>query len=128
MKSLLWNLGLVLASSINFAGAFLLAFFWKINLVLYCVIVVVLSCLLGTMMVDVKKSLVSVYVSMVLGLVITVALTLAPHLAVSQSAVMLNLAVIAVFTILGKLILVSIIFYFLGALFGCFIGESYGRR
>lgn len=126
MKSLLWNVSLVLVSSVNFAGAFLLAFFWKIDLVHYCAIVFLLSCLLGTMLIDLTKSIVSVYASMSLSLVIIVALTLAPHLLFTASITSLDFAAIAVFTILGKLILVSIIFYFLGALLGCFIGESYG--
>lgn len=127
MNRLPWKLGLVLASSVNFAGAFLLAFFWRINLVLYCFIIFVTSCLLGALVIDIRKSIPYVYISMVLGLSIAIVLILAPH-PMFTSMTGFDLAAIAVFTVAGKLALVSLIVYFLGAVFGCFLGEKYERR
>lgn len=126
MDSSLRDLGLVLASSVNFSCAFMLAFFWKINLGVYSLIIFVFSFVLGAVLTDMKKSIVYVYISMVIGLVIAVVAILAPHL-LFTSATEMEFAAITVFTVLGKVILVSIIIYFLGALFGVALGEKYER-
>jgi hypothetical protein len=126
MNSPLRDLGLVFASSVNFLCAFLLAFFWKINLGFYSLIIFAFSFVLGAVLTDLKKSIVYVYISMVMGLVIAVVAILAPHLLYTSMTEM-EVAAIAVFTVLGKVILVSIIIYFLGALLGCALGEKYER-
>jgi hypothetical protein len=126
MDSSLQDLGLVLASSVNFSCAFLLAFFWKINLGIYSLIVFVFSFVLGAVLTDIKKSIIYVYISMVVGLVIAVVAVLTPHLLFTSRTEM-EFAAIAVFTVLGKVILVSIIIYFLGALFGVALGEKFER-
>jgi hypothetical protein len=126
MSSSLRDLGLVFASSVNFSSAFLLVFFWNINLGFYSLIIFVFSFVLGAVLTDIKKSIVYVYTSMVIGLVIAVAAILAPHVLYTSMTEM-EFAAIAVFTVLGKVILVSIIIYFLGALLGVALGEKYER-
>ena len=120
----LWNLSLVLSSSVCHTGAFLLAIIWHLDIILYIVVGFIVSCLLGAMAVDIKKSIVFTYVSMAISSVAATAIFLAPHALFSRSAAEFDFAAIAVFTVMGKIILIGLIAYFLGALLGSFIGEK----
>jgi hypothetical protein len=121
---ILWNIVLVLSASICYAGAILWSIIWRLDILLYIVVGFLISALLGAIIVDIKRSVASAYISMLLGSLIAVVLFLAPHALFSKSSTEFDFAAIALLTILGKMVLIGLIFYFLGAFLGCYLGEK----
>lgn len=121
---ILWNIGLVLSASICYAGAVLWSIIWRLDILLYIVVAFLISTLLGAMIIDIKRSVASTYISMLLGSLIAIVIFLAPHALFAKSSTEFDFAAIALFTILGKMILIGLIFYFLGAFLGAYLGEK----
>ncbi len=119
-----FDLSLILLSTICYTGAILLAIIWDLNILLYLVAAFIISALLGAVAVDIRKSIIFAYVSMVLGSVVATAIFLAPHALFSRNPVEFDYAAINLFTVLAKIILIGLIVYFLGALVGAHLGEK----
>jgi hypothetical protein len=122
-RETLWNLGLILSSTICYTGALLLSIIWHLDILLYIVLAFFISCLLGAMAVDIRKSFIFTYVSMIMGTVAATAIFLIPHALIQESTVEFNFAVISLLTVIGKMVLIGLVIYFLGALIGSYLGE-----
>jgi hypothetical protein len=122
------NLSLILLSAVCYTGAILLTIVWDLNIFLYLVVAFIISCLLGAVAVDIKKSIILAYVSMILGSVAATAIFLAPHALFSRNPIEFDYAAISLFTVLAKIILLGLIVYFLGALVGAYLGEKALQR
>jgi hypothetical protein len=123
-RRIYWNVGVALMSSISFTGAVLLSIIWHLDVFFYLVIAFLISCIVGAIAVDIRKSIILTYVSMILGSAMAAVIFLAPHALFSTNQVEFDLAAISLFTVLGKIILIGLVVYFLGALFGAYIGEK----
>ena len=123
-RRIYWNLGVILMSSISFTGAILLSIVWHLDVFFYLVIAFFISCIVGAMAVDIKKSFILTYASMILGSAVATIIFLAPHALFSRNQVEFDLAAISLFTVLGKIVLIGLVVYFLGALLGSYVGEK----
>lgn len=121
--ALMWNIGVIIASSLNYAAANLLIIIWGIDLFYYSLVIFILSVMIGTIVSNITKSIIYAYTSMVGGLLIASTIFFAPYMMFGESVERFNIAAIVFFSFLAKVFLVSVVLYFLGALLGCFIGE-----
>lgn len=128
IRGAFFDLSLILLSAICYTGAILLTIVWDLHILLYLVVAFIISCLLGAVAVDIRKSIISAYVSMILGSVAASAIFLAPHALFSRDPIEFDYAAINLFTVLAKIILIGLIVYFLGALVGSNLGEKALQR
>ena len=115
---------MVAASSFNYAGASLLVIVWSLNIFYYLPMVFVISCMIGAIVVDVRRSIIYTYTCMVIGHMIATVMFLLPYIIFAESVGRVNVAIIVVLNTLVKVFLISAILYFLGAMLGCFLGEK----
>ena len=120
----LWDLGLVSASIFNYASACLMIILWEFELLYYIPIAFAISFMIGFLIVDVKKSVIYTYASMVLGNGVAIAAFLTPYVIYKESTLATNFAATIVLSVIAKLFMVTAIVYFLGAMLGCFLGEK----
>lgn len=124
----MWSAGLIIASSLNYAAANLLIIIWRFELPYYLLMVFILSVIIGTLALDIHKSILIAYASMFGGLLIASAIYFAPYVIFAESVVRFNIAATVLFSFLAKVFLVSAVLYFLGAILGCSLGEHVIRR
>lgn len=120
----LWNIGLVSASVLSFASACLMILLWNLELLYFMPIAFAISFLIGFLIIDVKRSVLYTYVSMILGKILATTVFLAPYVIYQESVAATNYAAVVVLSVMAKLFVTTVIVYFLGAMFGCFIGEK----
>ena len=124
----MWSAGLIIASSLNYAAANLLIIIWRFELSYYLLMVFILSVLIGTLVLNIQKSILVAYASMFGGLLIASAIYFAPYVIFAESTVRINLSAIPLFSFMAKVFLVSAVLYFLGAIVGCSLGQHVIRR
>ena len=124
MSNLLSRLAVVTASSFNFAGTCLLVVIWKLNPIYYMLMIFAISMIIGSIMVDIRDAIILTYISMGIGIVIATAVFMAPYSLLQEPVDRVNAAIMVFFSATAKLILFGLIVYFLGALFGSFLGEK----
>lgn len=83
-----------------------------------------ISFLIGFLIVDIKKSVLYTYLSMILGKGLAATVFLAPYLIYQESVIATNYAAVVVLSVIAKLFVTTAIVYFLGAMLGCFTGEK----
>lgn len=120
----LWIAILLLASSLNYAAANLFIIIWKVELPYYILMVFALSAITGTLMPNLRGSIIGVFISMIGGLLIAIAIFFAPYIIFAESVVRFNVAALVLFSFLAKIFLVSVVVYFLGAVVGSFLSAS----
>jgi len=118
------RLAIVVASSFNYAGAFLLTAIWNLNPIYYIIIIFSLSVSIGAIMVDIRDAIVYTYVSMGVGIALATTIFMAPYIILQEPVFRVNMALMVFFGSTGKVVLIGLIVFFLGALLGCFIGEK----
>lgn len=124
MSNPLVRLAIVIASAFNYAGACLLVAIWNFNPFYYVIIIFAISVVIGAVMVEIKDAIVYTYASMSIGIVIATLLFMAPYVLLQEPVSRMNAAMMVFFGAIGKVLLMGLIFYFLGALLGCFLGEK----
>jgi hypothetical protein len=122
--SLLRILGLVAASSINYACVTVLMIFWQLDLVPYVLLTLLTSLMIGIIGADIAKSLLYTISGVVIGMSLAAAIYLAPFSIFGESLQDTNAASLVLFSILGKHFLIGLSFYLVGAIAGSFIGEN----
>lgn len=121
--ALMWSIGVIITSSLNYAAANLLIIIWGVSLPYYSLIVFILSVMIGIIVSNTSKSIIYAYTSMIGGLLIASTIFFAPYIMFAESVERFNIAAIVFFSFLAKVFLVSVILYFLGAILGCFLSE-----
>jgi len=121
--ALMWSIGVIITSSLNYAAANLLIIIWGVNIFYYSLMVFILSVMIGTLASNIRKSIIYAYTSMIGGLLIASTIFFAPYIMFVESVERFNITAIVFFSFLAKVLLVSVILYFLGAILGCFLGE-----
>ena len=124
MFGLLPRLAVVIASSFNYAGACLLVAIWGVNPAYYLMMIFAISVMIGAVIVDLRDSIIYTYVSMGIGIVIATAIFMAPYMLFQEPVYRVNAAIMVFFSAITKAILFGLIVYFLGALFGSYLGEK----
>ena len=118
------RLAIVAASSFNYAGAYLLVAIWNFNPVYYLTMIFALSVVIGAVMVDIRDAIVYTYASMGIGIVMATTAFMAPYIILQEPVLRVNIALMVFFSAVGRVILMGLIVYFLGALLGSFLGEK----
>jgi len=126
--SFLRILGLVAASSINYACITVLLIFWQLDLIPYILLTLLTSLMIGTIGADMAKSLFYTISGVAIGTSLGSAIYLAPFSIFGESLQATNVASFVLFSILGKHFLIGLSFYIVGAIAGAFIGENISYR
>ena len=126
-NALLWSIGLIITSSLNYAAANLLIIIWNLELHYYLLMVFILSVMIGILALDISKSIIIAYASMIGGLLIASTIFLQPYVIFAADVVRFNFAATVLFSFLAKIFLISAVLYFLGAVLGCVLGRRIAR-
>jgi len=118
------HLGVIVASSFNYVGACLLILIWKMDIFIYLPIAFAISCMIGLLVVEIERSIIYTIACVIMGHAMAAAILLSPHTIFQASVGEFNIAGTVVLGSIGKLFLVSAAAYFLGVIFGCFLGEK----
>lgn len=124
MRRSIKHLGVVIACCFNYAGACLLIILWRIDIFYYLPIAFIISCMIGLLIVEIERTVIYTILCMVIGNAMAAAILLSPSVIFKASVGEVNIASFLVLSSIGKLFLVSAVVYFLGAIFGCFLGEK----
>jgi hypothetical protein len=124
----MWNLGLIVTASSNYAAANLLIIIWKVELFQYLLTIFILSVIVGTVVSNLYKSIIISFVTMVGGLLIASIIFMAPYIIFAESTTRVNYAMIVFFSFLAKVFLISVALYFMGTTLGCFLSQHVTRR
>ena len=128
MQKSIRDLGVVVASCFNYAGACLLIILWRIDIFYYLPIAFVISCMIGLLIVDVERSVIYTLICTVMGNAIAAAILLSPYMIFAEDVGSTNVASYLVLSSIAKLFLISVTVYFLGAALGCFLGEKISEQ
>lgn len=122
-RKMVFQLGIVSASTLNFAGTTLLIIIWNWDLSLFLPILVVSSCLMGMTVVDIKRAIAYACVSVFLGSALVMAIISTPPILLGEGPMRIDAAITTALTAVSKLLIFSLTLYILSALLGSFVGE-----
>lgn len=122
-KRMMLNSVILLTSSLNYAGIVILNIVWKFDLLLYLLAIFFVSCLMGVILVDIKKSLIYACASLFSSAAIVTAIMLLPPLIIGEGASVISDTVMSTLNAISKLLLFNLMFCIIGAIVGSMIGE-----
>lgn len=122
-RQILLTLLIALASSLNFAGAILLNVVWKIDLLLYMPLAFMMSFLMGVILVNMGRSLISACVSLFLSSAIVTAVMTLPPVIIGEGASVIDEALMSTLNAVSRILLFNLVVCILGALVGSLVGE-----
>lgn len=117
------QLGIVLASSLNYAGATLLNLIWSWEFYLLLPILAVTSFLMGMTVVNMKRAIVYATISIFLGSTLVTVIMSAPPMLLSESPATVDAAITVALSQVSELLIFNIIVCILGAAMGSLVGE-----
>lgn len=117
------ELSTILALCINYVCAYLFMFIWKQDYCYYATISVT-SLLAGIVIVDFKRSLFYVGISLLVGAAVTVGINVAPLIMYGAQYLVISTVIFAYAQTLALSLMVTFPLCIVAALIGCFIGEA----
>jgi hypothetical protein len=133
VKQLAKDLCIIIAASINYAGATLFIILWNVwkfhfELYYYLPVIFFLSLLIGMFFSDIEKAIICTYVSFIIGNALATALFLAPFIIVNDGERFEAALMVVLREIFFKVFLLSAIIHFTGTLTGCFLVEKISKE
>jgi len=123
-KLWIWEFGVLLASSLNYASALTLSVIWRLDPFLHLVpLIFAIACLVGFMVIDLKRSLIYTYVALFVGVVIATSLLSAPMMMNTASAEEISASAQIILGAMSRVLIVGVIVCVLGMFLGCFLGD-----
>lgn len=115
--------------AINYAAAYVVTFVWDVptpslELALHIGIVLVASLLFGTLIADIKKTIVYTVVSVIMGIAIAMIAIIMPALILAEGPGIIDLYLSVGLSELSRLFIIGISFVVLGTLVGAFLAEA----
>ncbi|HKZ93453.1 MAG TPA: hypothetical protein VJ249_02575 [Candidatus Bathyarchaeia archaeon] len=127
----LLELGAMLALGVNYAGAWVIAFIWNwpdpdSELYVHLLVMLVVSLLFGSLIVDIKRTLFYTIGSIIMGIGLATILIAMPAI-LAESAGGIDASVSVALSAISKLFVVSVPFLMIGVFAGCFVGDAFSE-
>lgn len=116
-------LGLTIASSINYAFAYVLRIIWGVEIYYFILLVFIFAVLFGVVAANMERTIIITAISLLLGAVIGFALIISPTLVFGESITVVNVATMTTIQAISTHLLFSLVVGFFGAILGFFLGE-----
>jgi hypothetical protein len=122
-KTLLWASVSILISSLNFASINFLTVAYNVDLMVYFLAIIAVSCISSVLSAEMEKSFLYGFMALVFGFVIAVGVLSGPPLVYQRTVAEANAAAVLSLGILSKFLLVSIVACIIGIIIGWFFLE-----
>lgn len=123
MKKWALQLGIVLASSLNYAGVALLNLIWTWEFHLLLPILTITSFLMGMTVVNMKRAIVYATISIFFGSTLVTAIMSAPPMLLSESPAKVDAAIVAGLSRVSYLLIINVVVCIFGVAMGSLVGE-----
>ena len=122
-KTLLWASVTILISSLNFASINFLTVAYNLDLFVFVLAIIAVSCISSVLSAEMEKSFLYGFLSLVFGFGIAVGILSGPPLVYGRTVAEANAAAVLSLGILSKFLLVSIVACIIGIIIGWFLLE-----
>jgi presenilin-like A22 family membrane protease len=127
-RRLLLEISAMLALSVNYAGAYILAIIWnwpspETELYVHLVALFIVSFLFGALIVNIQRTLIYTIVSIVIGMALAAFFVSLPSVMLGEAYEAVDLSLTVALAVLSRLFVVGAMFQLIGPLFGCFLGD-----
>lgn len=121
-RRFLFELGVAFASSLNYAGSYVLFLLWRLGIQYSVVISLAVSLIIGILVVDLTRSVVYTYISIILGSAVAILIISGP--VIIEDPEMIDVAIAVAINPMVGLLLTNFAMCTIGVFTGCFLGEK----
>lgn len=124
MHQRLWEMLVIIASSLNYVSAYLLSVIWQLDLSFYLPLIFAISFFIGTLIGDAKKSFICTFLSLGIGTALAAAIVSLPPVLLGERLFVISASLAVAFSSFSRLIIIGLVVNLLGVLLGSLLSEE----